>query len=237
MRMEKANMPRQQLNQSRRERHGFTLIELLVVVAIIAILMALLMPVLRSAREKAMRLVEVNQRRQLGIATFNYAADNDNMIPEGKGNPYQRLHGNGVLEMDFVGRLVDPYLGGDLNFLFCKSRLLEVRYPGYEPHKYHKNHITLAYYNHPELGYWTVPKPDMTYLSTVDDTYPLFSCMAYNDLERGWFGHNAPIVPAPPDGQSVVFIDGAAGWFPFSKLELCRRNGGFKYEEYWVPPR
>ncbi|MHC4511438.1 MAG: type II secretion system protein, partial [Planctomycetota bacterium] len=39
------------------KQKGFTLIELLVVIAIIALLMALLMPVLRTAREQGKRAV------------------------------------------------------------------------------------------------------------------------------------------------------------------------------------
>jgi prepilin-type N-terminal cleavage/methylation domain-containing protein len=47
---------------------GFTLIELLVVVAIIAILAALLLPVLGSAKARSMTLACTNNYRQLGTA-------------------------------------------------------------------------------------------------------------------------------------------------------------------------
>ena len=52
---------------------GFTLIELLVVIAVIAILMALLFPALRKAREAARRAVCMSNLRQLQIAWQTYA--------------------------------------------------------------------------------------------------------------------------------------------------------------------
>lgn len=58
-----------------RRSTAFTLIELLVVVAIIAILLAVMMPALRAAREQARAVVCASNLRQLGIALHAYAND------------------------------------------------------------------------------------------------------------------------------------------------------------------
>ncbi|HPC93418.1 MAG TPA: prepilin-type N-terminal cleavage/methylation domain-containing protein [Sedimentisphaerales bacterium] len=61
-------------------KRGFTLIELLVVVAIIALLIAILLPALHRAKEQARAVICLHNLRQWGLATSQYATEFDGIL-------------------------------------------------------------------------------------------------------------------------------------------------------------
>ena len=76
---------------------GFTLIELLVVIAVIALLLALLYPVLQSAKEQGYRTVCLSNLRQLTLAWLAYATEHDGKLVRG--------------EAMSMGKRIDPHTG------------------------------------------------------------------------------------------------------------------------------
>ncbi len=113
-----------------RKRH-FTLIELLTVVAIIAILIALLLPVLGRAKESAKRVVCAGNLRQTGMAVTMYAEEFGNRLPATEIGTFSenKIHHThwtyyiyAMSEFHGLGRLYSGDVVSDGQIFYCPSQ-------------------------------------------------------------------------------------------------------------------
>lgn len=116
---------------------AFTLIELLVSVAIIAILIAILLPVLGRTKDSALQVKCLNNLRQIHTALVNYAYEHDDHFPTQDdigGWPYRVAPGktSGIFSRDLpetygLAALLDQgdYLPADSDFWVCTAHPLE----------------------------------------------------------------------------------------------------------------
>ena len=173
-----------------RRHHGFTLIELLVVVAIIAILAAILFPVMAKARQKAHQTQFMSNLRQISMAMRMYAGDCDSMLP------LVRSYSATPLYLGSWIHSLQPYATNDQLFI-CPAAA------GTSTSWRNNNDLLKSYGYPPAAG------------SFVDGMPPIYSLVSFHGTARfdglGGYG-NGPMgmYRRPADSKRLTAIERAA---------------------------
>ncbi|MBI1375420.1 MAG: prepilin-type N-terminal cleavage/methylation domain-containing protein [Phycisphaera sp.] len=233
----------------RTPRRGFTLIELLVVVAIIALLIAILLPSLQKARRSAKRVLCLTQARQITTGAFVYANDYRDWLPyrcEKVQYPHHVAQLTGAADQRFnINKsFIATYLSDRDKMMFCPGELINARYPGLMNPDYVTIRTTYSYFNFPTIGRWLVDEPYLAKTSMFETgNFALWACLSLRvHAGNAWFGHDSPITAEHDSGMNSTFTDGSGRWVFWtddhnSEVEPFFLAPGGAQTYYWPTPQ
>lgn len=186
---------------------AFTLVEMLVVIAIVAMLIALLLPTLKEARDYSNSVACMSNQRQIGIAFAAYATDNRDLIPP-MGSAYQELFGGpDPAWYQNLGRggyygAAEPFKGKI--FGFTTNRWPVLRCPGETP-RHFDGYADSTYYDSELVA--------ASYIMTWNVSQYNYGIWygGAKGYRRGW--HRGPDTIKPAEARLVTdVLENGIGW-------------------------
>lgn len=228
--------------RQRTRENAFTLIELLVVIAIIAILAAILLPVLAAAKGRALEAQCINNTKELQIGWQLYATDNsDYMLPNSPytypanqcwcpngNNPGAQMNwttdvGNTNVAV-FTNTILAPYMSGQLGVYRCPADIWPSK-NGTRVRDYSMQSQVGNLYSSSKTSTYN---PKAAYYTKITDVH---SSPGPADVIVFLEEHPNSLLNGVSDGFLQVNSDPSAGLFPDVPGSLHKWNCGMSFAD------
>ena len=226
------------------KRNAFTLIELLVVVAIIALLVAILLPSLSRARDEAERIACASNLHQCGLALRMYADDYDGKAPMADPGYYWFWVLGPYLGRSEAGAAGQPEIELGITDFYCPedAHPIDLEANGIPHGTYAMNYpvITAYQYRYPQGGPVVLDEVPATTMVMTDGSGWVIYTPAVWPLDVDWDGDgindtNGAVLAAyygqfynyfrPRHNNSANILYADAHVKPMTMLDWCNNEG------------